>query len=114
MAAVSDPAQGGFASSRLHLPVPQPLTELRATFRQLGRHRPGPPLQAHQCPPAVRGNTFPTGRSGWLAGLAVGTMPPAAPRLLDVASHPWAPGGRKLGVGPRVCTVPRCDLVNNA
>ena len=63
-----------------------------------------------QWPPAVQDNTFPTRRMGWLA---VGTISPAAPSLLDSASHPWAPGDCKLGVGPWVCTMPRCDLYNN-
>ena len=116
LAAVSAPALGEFASTRHHPPPEtcRPLSRsLSSRQRSDSRASTGPAhlSMSSQCPPAVQGNTFPTRRSGWLAGW--GTIPPAAPCLLDAASHPWAPGDCKLEVGPRVCTVPRCDLVNN-
>ena len=111
LAAVSDPALGGSASTRHRPPptngwtAPQLLTELRATLRTAA------PAQSHlsmpsQYPPTVRGHTFPISRTGWAGWLAMGSVPTAAPHPKDMASHPRAPGDGEWGVGPRVCTCP--------
>ena len=116
LAAVSDPARGGFASTGHHLPPETGWPLRRSLSSRQGSNSqastgPARLSMPSQCPPALRATPFPPeGQGGWLA---VGTISPAAPRLLDAASHPWAPRDCKLGVGPWVCTVPLCDLFNN-
>ena len=63
-----------------------------------------------QYPPTVRGHTFPIRGTRWLAGYG-----DHAPSSATSPGRLSAAGSRdcKLGVGPRVCTVPRCDLLNN-
>ena len=73
LAAVSDPAQGGFGSTGHHL---SPETGLPIRCSLSSRQRSNSQVStgpAHlsmpsQCPPAVQGNTYPTRRMGWLAG----------------------------------------------
>ena len=115
LAAISDPALGGFASTRHHRPPAngRPLSHSLSSGQRSGQphqHRPTSPCPASTHQQCGATPFPPEGRGGWRA---VGNMPPAAPRVRDAASHPWAPGDCKLGVGPRVCTVPRCDLLNN-
>ena len=73
LAAVSAPALGEFASTRHHPPPEtcRPLSRsLSSRQRSDSRASTGPARLSmpSQCPPAVRGNTFPTRRTWWLAG----------------------------------------------
>ena len=71
--AVSDPAQGGFGSTGHH-PSPETGRPLRRSLssRQGSNSQvstgPARLSMRSQRPPALRGNTFPTRRTGWLAG----------------------------------------------
>ena len=73
LAAVSDPARGGFASTGHHLP-PETGWPLRRSLssRQRSNSQASTGLarlsMPSQCLPAVQGNTFLTRRMGWLAG----------------------------------------------
>ena len=73
LAAVSDPARGGFASTGYHPPLKTgwPLRcSLSSRQGSNSQASTGPARLSmpSQRPPALRGNTFPTRRTGWLAG----------------------------------------------
>ena len=111
LAAVSDPALGGSASTRHHQPpvTTWPLScslSSEQRSQQPRQHRPGPTLHAQPVPTGSTGQHLSHQKGGVAGWLAVGTMPPAAPHPQDTASHPQAPGDGKLGVGPQVCTCP--------
>ena len=124
LAAVSDPALGGFVSTLHHLPPmghhPPPetgrplsgsLSSRQRSNRQPGQHRPVPPLHAQPVPTSSAAQHLShqkDGVAGWLWGPCSGSTTFPGRRLPPVGS-----GDCKLGVGPRVCTVPCCDLVNN-
>ena len=108
LAAVSDPALVGFASTRHHRPPatgwPQPLTELRATLRTAA------PAQSHlsmpsQYPPTVRGHTFPIRGTRWLAGYG-----DHAPSSATSPGRLSAAGSRGLQAGSGAPGVHRAPL----
>ena len=117
LAAVSDPARGGFASPGHHpppetrRPLSRSLSSRQCSDRQPGQHRPGPPLHAQPVPTSSAAQHLShqkDGVAGWLWGPCPGSTKFPGRRLSPVGSR-----GLQAGSGAHVCTVPCCDLVNN-
>lgn len=107
LAAVSDPALGGSASTR-HAgrppatggPLSRSLSSAQCS-QQPRQHGPCPTLHAQPVPTGSAGQHLSRQKNRVAGWLAVGMMPPTVPHPREAASHPQAPGDGELGVGPQ-------------